>query len=339
MIEQSDDSAGSVGSLLMGIEGELQDRLNQVSMDTKTKLSLLKKLEKTVNLKIYEGWETLAIDLLGIFSTAVPEKQVREAYVDLIDKKTEKFNKENQPYTVSVLLKLKASVIRTYESEDTYKDFLYTHEEDRYMKKELIQYLLEKKAYSDVLDRLDLDDGSKPLHAKRDQLRHAYQAYAGMNETDKQIETGKKLILAGEFEYYEKIKAIAEDPEDLYTQTKQSIQAMNSFEAFHLYKKLIIVEQDTEAILSLTKNNPALIEETINYLKDAYPEETFTLYTRYMYQLAEESSNRKEYKVLCRKLNTYGELFGSQEKSTVISHLEETYNRRPAMKDELSKIK
>ncbi|MCC5890897.1 MAG: SWIM zinc finger family protein [Alkalibacterium sp.] len=339
LTEQSDDSAGSIGGLFKGIEDELSHRLSQPGLDTQTQLSLLKQVEKTTNSKLYEGWESLVIDLLSVFKPATKDKQVRAAFLRILDKKLKKLNQESEPYTVSELLKLKGFVIKSYGSDKAYKDFLYAHEADSQIRKELLEYLLKKQAYKEVLDKLVLSHTIEPYWARRDELRYAYQAYEGLNELDNQIETGKELILANDFEYYNKLKAIAPDPKALYEDMKNSIKELQTYQSFDLYKKLIIAEKDTDAILQLTENNPHLIEMTLNLLKETYPEETLQIYTNYMFQLAEKSSNRKEYKQFCKKLTTYGKIFGEEKKRDVISQLEETYKHRPAMIDELSKIK
>ena len=79
---------------------------------------------------------------------------------------------------------------------------------------------------------------------------------------------------------------------------------------------------------------------------DMYPnlmenhfEEANDLFIKYIEQSAEETSDRRGYKNVCKLIKTYKKAFGTIHSHKLIGELKQKYQKRPAFLDELGKIR
>lgn len=340
MIEFCDDSADSVGTLLDSILEELTTSLDKASFHTSSeKLTLLTNLDQTLNDSIYDNWDDAAYELLAAFKGNLFEKESQDFYFNLIDKQIENLNKDLSLVYSPKWLLLKANVIKEYESEEAYVQFLESYDQFDNLKVELLTFLLTQNKYDAVIQKIEELKSSSEDRLRKDFLKIEFEAYRGLNDIPKLERLGKVLIMNSEFDYYSKVKELTPDPEAFYQEVKAALKEKQlDFLLFHVYKDLLLLEDDREGLLELTKLHMPLIESVVNLLREPYPKETFAIYTQYLYRVAEDSSNRKEYKALCYKISTYGRLFGNMHKEEVIQTLQKQYKRKPALMDELGKI-
>lgn len=340
LIEFSDDSAGSVGTLLDSILMEIKNSFVQSSFnDLSEKKIALTALEKTLKDPVYESWEEAGHELLTAFQGNLPEKESRDFYYGLIDIQINHLDKDLSRYNYPRLLLLKAAVIKEYESEEAYVQFLENYEHIENVQLELLTYLLAQNNYDAVVHKIEELKLSSEDSLRKDFLKIEFEAYRGLKDIPKQEKLGKALIVNGEFDYYTKVKEVTPDPDAFYQDVKAALKEKQSdFHAFRVYKELLLLENDSKGLIELTREHLSLIETTVSILKEPYPKETLSIYTQYLYQVAEDAANRKEYKALCYKISTYGRLFGNSHKEEVIETLKKQYNRKPALLDELGKI-
>ncbi|MCC5895473.1 MAG: SWIM zinc finger family protein [Alkalibacterium sp.] len=340
MIEFCDDSAGSVGTLLDSIIEELTTSLAQASFHTVSeKLTLLTTLEQTLNDSVYESWDDAAYELLAAFKGNLFEKESRDYYFNMIDKKIKNIDKDLSVFYSPRLLLLKANVVKEYESEEAYMQFLERYDQFENVKIELLTYLLEQNKYDAVVHKIEELKSNSEDSLRKDFLKLEFEAFRGLQDIPKLERLGKDLIMEGEFDYYSKVKEVTPDPDAFYQDVKAALKEKQSdFLLFHVYKDLLLLEDDREGLLELTKLHMPLIETVVNLLREPYPKETFAIYTQYLYRVAEDAANRKEYRALCYKISTYGRLFGNMHKEEVIQTLQKQYKRKPALMDELGKI-
>jgi hypothetical protein len=91
--------------------------------------------------------------------------------------------------------------------------------------------------------------------------------------------------------------------------------------------------------MEFVRRNPERIETYAEMLLDQHKEEVIEIYMEIIKSSAKSSSNRKEYKVICRKIKAYEKIAGKQNQTDLINELRNMYLKRPAFIDELGKIK
>ncbi|WP_162297120.1 hypothetical protein [Sporolactobacillus pectinivorans] len=105
------------------------------------------------------------------------------------------------------------------------------------------------------------------------------------------------------------------------------------------YVQILIQEKKYEKLLDYCKNHLYEIETLHPYPVKPYPAEVKRIFTAYIENEAEHSSNRSHYRQVCHKIRTFKTACGKPAAGLLIGKLKEEYIRRPAFIDELSKIK
>ncbi|MCL7745582.1 hypothetical protein [Halalkalibacter alkaliphilus] len=74
------------------------------------------------------------------------------------------------------------------------------------------------------------------------------------------------------------------------------------------------------------------------YLIEDHFEKVNKLFKAWLETMAEQASNRKEYKRVCKQIQTYKKACGKTHAHKLIIHFQQHYQRRPALVDELGKL-
>lgn len=341
LIDCCDDSGGSVGTLLDSILDTLNDTLNiYVFSDKEEQLTLLADVRETVKQPVFKAWSDYAIQLLSQFVSILSVPEVREAFQRIVDNKIDGLDDLEREYVLPQLLLIKAAVIKLYESDEAYVDFLNQHKEFYQITESLMHFLLEKNQYQNVLKLLSEMKERGQQTDTATTLQYAYEVYRGVGNEDQTLETAIQLILKGKEDYYQQTKDVVSNSKAFYQKVKTALRARQpDFILTGVYKNILIMEEDWSGLLELVGVKPAVIEAVAPLLKPHYPKETDTLYTRYLLDYADTLSTRKEYKELAAKLRQYGQVVGEEKRDDLVETIKEAYPRKSALIEELEKVR
>ncbi len=90
--------------------------------------------------------------------------------------------------------------------------------------------------------------------------------------------------------------------------------------------------------MSFVNDYPRNIERYADKLYTVFPEETITIYEDYIKNSMKEASNRKRYWTICRIIEKFMTYTDVSRVRDLVQLFENTYPRRTAMLDELSKL-
>jgi hypothetical protein len=105
------------------------------------------------------------------------------------------------------------------------------------------------------------------------------------------------------------------------------------------YLEILKEEKLYGKLLEYCKSHLSSIEDFYPYLVENYFDEVNQLFKKFIGTSAEEASDRKKYKVVCKQIKTYKKVCGEIHAHQLINGLKLKYVRRPAFVDELGKIK
>jgi hypothetical protein len=91
----------------------------------------------------------------------------------------------------------------------------------------------------------------------------------------------------------------------------------------------------TDLLLGVVQANNIYIEHYGKQLAREFPADTYSIYEKYILNVAAEATDRRKYKGVCKLIKSYSEAGAKEEAMKVIGRLVEKYPRRPAMVDEL----
>ncbi|MCF7804016.1 MAG: SWIM zinc finger family protein [Candidatus Marinimicrobia bacterium] len=101
-------------------------------------------------------------------------------------------------------------------------------------------------------------------------------------------------------------------------------------------------EHHWDDLLQLLSENPdlSLLKEYGTYLREDFPEDLLAIYGETLRAFAAEYTGRKYYREIVRTLNNIRDISGGADfVRNLVAEFRETYNRRPAMQEELDKVK
>lgn len=167
-----------------------------------------------------------------------------------------------------------------------------------------------------------------------------YEAYKQLNLKQEQWLLAKELLLTGDYKYYQELESLNEEDELVfYRSMLAELKKVKGWGVREIYLKLISDKNDVEEMMSYVRSSPSSIESYAARLMDRYPEEVEQIYREFIERLAETSSNRKEYKRVCKVLKQYGKTVGKDKQAAVIDKFTTQYARRPAFIDELENLR
>ncbi|NHM31686.1 SWIM zinc finger family protein [Neobacillus terrae] len=339
----ADDSGGDIGFLVRETIAVIEETVNRSKeKDFHQQELVFNTLLKQIDKKYFEGWEDYEIQLLGICAefahVPVLRNELRTKIDSLIDQKS---SNQYSKYGIEELLQILFNIIEKYGAEEEAEQFINEHLNFTSFRERLINKFIQEKNFSKVIELAE--EGEKKdtqlagLVSKWKKLR--YLAYKGLSLKAEQEKLAKELFFKGDFEYYKELKELAEgDKSVFYSSLKNEMRKERDWRISDMFRRLIEEENDLDEIMEFVRRNPERIETYAEMLLDQRKEEVIEIYKDNVKSSAKSSSNRKEYKVVCRKIKEYKKIAGKQNQTDLINELRTMYLKRPAFIDELGKI-
>ena len=98
-------------------------------------------------------------------------------------------------------------------------------------------------------------------------------------------------------------------------------------------------ENELKRLLEVVKSFESYIEYYGKQLAAEYPEEVHRIFEEYILKEAKQATDRGKYKRVCHLLKNFAEANGKEQALILAERLIEMYPRRPAMLDELERLK
>src|SRR5690606_41752099 len=113
---------------------------------------------------------------------------------------------------------------------------------------------------------------------------------------------------------------------------------ISSWHMEYTYLQVIEAEKEFEAMLDYVMEKPYNIERYKDNLIEEYRVEVIEIYTKFVQGIASSATNRKEYKLVCKKLKDYLYIAGKEKQEALKEEFKTLYNRKPAFIDEFRDV-
>ena len=200
---------------------------------------------------------------------------------------------------------------------------------------------LEAKEFEKVLrlceesEKLDADLAGL-LYEWR-QLR--FKAYEGMGNTAEMIDLSFQFALEGEEEYCIKLKSLVDVEQWPGKLDALLVEMKMRPRSRPLYLGILIEEKRLDELLDYCRKDVSAIEHLYPHLLADYPHEVNEIYTAYIYRQVGRASNRKAYWTACQLIKSFKNALGAQAANRLVEEIKFMYPKRPALLDELGKLK
>jgi hypothetical protein len=107
----------------------------------------------------------------------------------------------------------------------------------------------------------------------------------------------------------------------------------------HFYMEILCIEKEWKKLLNKLYDYPYDIFVYGKKMAQHFPKQTYEIYKQVITKDAHMATTRREYRKICRSIKELFEAGGTIEAIELIEEFKHNYKRRPAMLDELSKLR
>ncbi|MEH7010157.1 SWIM zinc finger family protein [Neobacillus niacini] len=344
MLQYSDDSNGGVGFIMNRAISIVEQAvmIEMEHLDEKEQKKLFEIILKEALKKQYDGWSDWRFGLLYVCSIFTPNKDLRKKLEKQLDVLVQSAGTSwSAEYDKIQFKLLQFEIIERCDGTEAAEKFIYENINVSDFREKAITKALEIGDYEKVLQLCisgeEMDKSLRGLVHKWREYR--YQAYEGLGDVENQRKLAYEFLFHNEFSYYGKLKGLY-NPEE-WTEVLTKIIKAFEMERYQssVYLSIIKEENLTKQILDYCNRHKSLITDLYPYLMDSHLEEANNLFIKYIEQSAEQTSDRRGYKSVCKLIKTYKKAFGTIHSHKLIGELKQKYQKRPAFLDELGKIR
>lgn len=350
LLQSCDDSGGNVGWIIKEILNLIHRASVQLeNSSSKDRSMLFHLLLKEVTHSSIEGWDEWQLSLLESAIYVMATDEEKNLWCHLIEKL--EAHEENQSgygsfFSENAAL-LRHQVIQKFEGDEEALKFLQDHLDITAFRKMAIEDAMKHRDFDRALELAEqgeLKDSAKRYHGLVDQWKeYRYEIYCLTHQVEKQIILAEDFALSGDYPYYVRLKELYSETEwpAAYEELLDKLEASSkwNWRAASLYTRVLIEEKETDRLMDYVRKNDRTVLELYPHIIDKYPEEVFRLFTQIILEATAESSDRKGYKKVCGIIREMIKAGGADQAKEIIHELGNTYSKRPALLDELGKIK
>lgn len=103
----------------------------------------------------------------------------------------------------------------------------------------------------------------------------------------------------------------------------------------HDYASILAREGEGALLLAVVKQHPLYVLHYGKQLAADHPQETFEIFAQHIMAEAEQATDRRKYKGVCRIIKALAEAGGKECAINLIEQVQVMYHRRPALLEEL----
>lgn len=342
LLDKCDDSGGETGFYIedcIGLFGEISE---DEGLGIQAKERLFEKLVAEAFNKRYEGWNDWRLDLLDICSTLADSPALREkmekTLAALLNNRTGSWN--DSYFNEKVNMIIYNMILRDNGKKEAQK---YIEQNIRYpdFRRMAIAAAIKEKDYDRVIQLAhEGEEANRHLPGLvAEWKQYQYKAYECAGKLDQQRGIALDFVISGSYEYYENLKKTYDSSEWLSVYPR-IILILENQKKIHtsIYTQILIAEGEKQKLLEVAKIRPASIELYYNHLVPDFEEEVYELFRLHIEHTAGIVSDRNGYQRVCGIIRSLIKAGGKGKAEELKQKLSAQYAKKPAFRDELSKI-
>ena len=309
VIDYFKEKLASVENLSITSRQEIFNRINKLNVKVSNRYEIAVDIEMLVQFCDLPGAKQVLLSKLNFISELYYDESINNRTAELIYKIYKKTNDEKG------LVQSLKTLLRYESIRDIYISKLERNNN--------IENILEAtKPWS--------ENGKY----RKKWLEYRLQIFKKLDNNADQKKTLERLVLLGEFSYYDELKNIHKDDFDKYYQKLLK----KSKKKKEIWCGIIVRECDAGEMLSYLREYPNEISEYASIIKNVYLEEAKNMYMDYIFEMSEPVADRNHYRNICKYIVKYKNLFGLEDGIALVDYLDDKYKRRRSFRYELREI-
>lgn len=309
VIDYFKEKLASVENLSITSRQEIFNRINKLNVKVSNRYEIAVDIEMLVQFCDLPGAKQVLLSKLNFISELYYDESINNRTAELIYKIYKKTNDEKG------LVQSLKTLLRYESIRDIYISKLERNNN--------IENILEAtKPWS--------ENGKY----RKKWLEYRLQIFKKLDNNADQKKTLERLVLLGEFSYYDELKNIHKDDFDKYYQKLLK----KSKKKKEIWCGIIVRECDAGEMLSYLREYPNEISEYASIIKNVYLEEAKNMYMDYIFEMSEPVADRSHYRNICKYIVKYKNLFGLEDGIALVDYLDDKYKRRHSFRHKLREI-
>jgi polyhydroxyalkanoate synthesis regulator phasin len=346
MTQYADDSGGEITFVVRNtmkvIKNAVEMGMDELSPDEQKEI--FKAVLKESKNKRYNGWDEWRFNLLDAIIPFGKDPKLSATLEKELDKLLENTPQDewSRRHTEQSIKELQLYLLEVSGAEDSTIDAFIEESlgHDKFREK-AIKRSLDRNEYEKA-EQLCLEGEKKDtsyaglIYKWKD---YRYQVYEQQGDPESQRRLAHELVTRYyEYKDYERLKNLysTEEWQEVF---EKLLSELESGHSRGLYLTIITEEKLEDRILEYATMKPSSIVELYPYLIDNHLSEVNNLFVDMIMYDAENASERRLYKQVCKDIKKYKKACGETNSRKLIEELMSKYPRRPAFLDELQKIK
>ncbi len=311
--------------------------------DEKEKKQTYETLIKQSKNKIFEGWGEWNYILLRYAIIFLHAKNCKKLY-DALDELYEKYGqiKFSMYYESSDKL-IRYAAIQKLDGDFAAEKFLMQNIGIDEMRFIAIERAMDKGdfGFAEKLCREKIEAMEEKSYYGRvpEWFYLLYNVYEKSQNKMKQIEEARAILFGGDVSYYNVLKELYQESGMWEKEYRPLLTALNTNLSSFTYMQIIKNEQEWSLLLEGVKKSPSFVFTYGECLADRYKNDIFPIYRAEIEKEASNAMDRRQYREVCKSLEQFFDAGGGVIVFDMIAGFCETYKRRPAMLDELDKLR
>ncbi|MCE5196154.1 MAG: hypothetical protein LLG09_03365 [Negativicutes bacterium] len=343
LIQSADDSdgviSGEIEESLAFIEEVIEiGELNQ--SDQQSIFELLAEETISSRYRDWTGWQLSYLECCSkLADTQVLRDECDRLFTLTIADKDE--NSWSGSYFIERVKLIRYNTIKRNEGPDQAREFIEENLKYTSFRVMAIENAMQEQDYAKAeklaLAGEDLDQNSSGLVKRWKEYRYAM--YKETGNLEKQRAIAREFIFDGNYEYYRELKRTycANEWLSVYPQIILQLEEQKKTH-YAVYSQILIEEAEKQKLLQYLQESPSEIESFYQYLLPEFQDAVYTIFLRHIEQTAAKSSDRKAYQHVCSIIGSLKRAGGDKQALANKQELLLRYQKKPAFRDELSKI-
>lgn len=350
LLQACDDSGGIVGGLIQECLDAVHHSVSQLeSISVSDRQDMFHLLLKEATHPSLEGWGEWQLSLLEGAAYLIASPAQRAMWENLLNgmENHEKSTSSYSSYFSEHAAQLRYQVIQTFDGDSEALKFLQDHLDMTAFRKIAIEDAIKNLHFDKALLLAEQGEHKDAINGHPglvNQWKHyRYEIYGQTRQVRLQIKLAEEFTLEGDYKYYLRLK-------ELYSKDEWAVVFERLLEKLEhdyyrnwrtdsLYTRVLIEEKETRRLLEYVRNNKRTVVDYYTHLVGEYAEEVFLFFVEIILEETAQSSNRKQYQKVCGMIRHLIKAVGEVHATKVIDQLRLAYPNRPALIDELQKIK
>lgn len=336
LASHADDSGGGCSDIVHYCIEQIDEVCRRVSgLDTKHYLDTIL---KTVKNKAFKGWEEWAYRLLkSVVYFIDDDKQAKKIY-DLFPVLGQMYDGDDYPEKLLIT----RSIIERVEGKEAADRYLMKNIHIPELRMIAIENAMAEKNFA-LVEKLCQEAIKREIHGPFYQRKpwayYLEQIYSETGNSEELLTVLRYILFSGDTAYFQKLKTYYISHGTWEIEQEKLWPELPGKIGIQYYVDLLFQENELKRLLEVVKSFESYIEYYGKQLAAEYPDEVHRIFEEYILKEAKQATDRGKYKRVCHLLKNFAEANGKEQALILAERLIEMYPRRPAMLDELERLK